>query len=185
MPAHALQWLGVPLALVYGGAMEWLIHKHLLHGVGANKKSVFSFHWHEHHRESRRQKMFDPQYERPLFTWSPQGKEALSIALLVVLHAPLVFWFPAFGLTVWLGALGYYFVHRHAHMNPEWCKRWLRVHYDHHMGIDQNANWCVLHPWFDVLMGTRKHYRYDAAGRAHALPVPEVAGPEGQADLEG
>jgi hypothetical protein len=26
------------------------------------------------------------------------------------------------------------------------------------MGPDQNANWCVTRPWFDVLMGTRKDY---------------------------
>jgi hypothetical protein len=34
------------------------------------------------------------------------------------------------------------------------------------MGKDQNANWCVTHPFFDYVMGTRKKYRYDAQGRA-------------------
>src|SRR4051812_34346146 len=78
-----LQLLGVPIGLLYANAMEWLIHKYLLHGLGKNKASFFSFHWHEHHRESRRGDMFDPQYVRPLFTWSPQGKEALSIVALI------------------------------------------------------------------------------------------------------
>jgi hypothetical protein len=26
------------------------------------------------------------------------------------------------------------------------------------MGKDQNANWCVTHPFFDIVMGTRKEY---------------------------
>ncbi len=31
-------------------------------------------------------------------------------------------------------------------------------HYDHHMGKDQNSNWCVTHPLFDMVLGTRKEY---------------------------
>ena len=33
-------------------------------------------------------------------------------------------------------------------------------HYDHHMGADQDANWCVTRPWFDWIMGTRKPYAF-------------------------
>jgi hypothetical protein len=28
-------------------------------------------------------------------------------------------------------------------------------HYDHHMGSNQDANWCVSYPWFDWILGTR------------------------------
>ena len=31
-------------------------------------------------------------------------------------------------------------------------------HYDHHMGKNQDANWCVTHPFFDWVMGTREPY---------------------------
>ena len=31
-------------------------------------------------------------------------------------------------------------------------------HYDHHMGPNQEANWCVTRPWFDYVMGTREPY---------------------------
>jgi hypothetical protein len=40
------------------------------------------------------------------------------------------------------------------------------------MGPDQDANWCVTHPWFDLVMGTREPYagtereRADSAKRA-------------------
>jgi hypothetical protein len=44
------------------------------------------------------------------------------------------------------------------------------------MGKDQNANWCVTHPWFDVIMGTRKKYTYDENGKPIAeeiVPKPK------------
>jgi hypothetical protein len=34
------------------------------------------------------------------------------------------------------------------------------------MGPDQDANWCVTHPFFDHLMGTRKVWLGTAAQRA-------------------
>ena len=37
-------------AYVYGGFLEWALHKYVLHGLGKNKKSIFSFHWHKHHK---------------------------------------------------------------------------------------------------------------------------------------
>ncbi len=153
-----LQLLGIPVALFYANAMEWLIHKYLLHGLGKNKASFFSFHWHDHHQASRKEDMFDPQYVRPLFTWSPQGKEALCVAALIVIHGLLLPLAPFFALTCGYCALRYYFVHRRAHLDGAWAREHVPVHYDHHMGKDQNANWCVTAPWFDVIMGTRKRY---------------------------
>jgi hypothetical protein len=161
----------VALGLVYASAVEWMLHKYLLHGVGRNKASFWSFHWHDHHRAARKGGMFDPQYVHPLLDWgSPQLKEAVSVLAIALLHAPLLPFFPVFTVTVWFGAARYYFVHRRAHLDREWCKRHLPWHYDHHMGRDQDANWCATSEWFDILMGTRKVYRYDEAGR----PVAEL-----------
>ncbi len=39
-----------------------------------------------------------------------------------------------------------------------WARARLPWHYDHHMGPDQDATWCVTRPWFDVVMGTRNPY---------------------------
>ena len=75
----------------------------------------------------------------------------------------------------------YYRVHKRAHLDPEWAKVHLPWHYDHHMGPNQNANWCVTRPWFDHLMGTREPYlgteraAQDAAKRAARAEVPLAA----------
>ena len=164
-----LQLLGIPVALVYANAMEWGIHKYLLHGLGKNKNSFFAFHWHDHHRASRKEDMFDPQYVRPLFTWSPQGKEALSVAALIAIHSVLLPVFPFFALTTVYCALRYYFVHNRAHLDGAWARTHVPWHYDHHMGKDQNANWCVTAPWFDVLIGTRKRWPSEESERATRL----------------
>jgi sterol desaturase/sphingolipid hydroxylase (fatty acid hydroxylase superfamily) len=157
--------LGVPLALLYANASEWLIHKYVLHGLGKKKKSFFSFHWSEHHRACRKHAFEDPDYRRSPFGVHAQGKEALAIAGLMLMHAPLLPVAPWFTATVWYSGLNYFYKHRRSHLDPEWAKQYLKHHYDHHMGRDQDANWCVTRPWFDHLMGTRIDYEYDAAGR--------------------
>ena len=42
-------------------------------------------------------------------------------------------------------------------MDVKWAKRWVPWHYDHHMG-GKEANWGVLLPWIDHLLGTRVYY---------------------------
>ena len=157
--------IGIPLGLAASNAGEWLIHKYLLHGLGKNKKSFWAFHWHEHHREARSHDMFDRQYVRSVFSWSPQGKEALALAAGAVVLTPLFPLAPFFTGTVWYRMARYYQLHKRAHLDTEWAKVNLPWHYDHHMGKDQNSNWCVTHPWFDHVRGTRKRYTYDPQGR--------------------
>src|SRR4051812_45656751 len=143
--------LGIPLGLLYANAGEWLIHKYVLHGLGKKKGSFFSFHWAEHHRACRKHEFFDPDYRRSMFGKHAQGKEALAIAALMVAHAPLLPVAPLFTATVWYSAVNYFIKHRKAHLDPEWAKRHLKHHFDHHMGREQDANWCVTQPWFDFL----------------------------------
>ncbi|MEZ4265919.1 MAG: hypothetical protein R3F39_06035 [Myxococcota bacterium] len=150
--------IGIPIGLLYANASEWFIHKHVLHGQGRNRKSFWSFHWHEHHRQVRRNGHRDPDYERSLWGWHAQSKEALTLSLAVVAHLPLMPVAPFFTTTVALSALNYYRVHKRSHLDPDWAREHLAWHYDHHMGPDQNANWCVSWPLFDHIMGTRKPY---------------------------
>jgi len=156
--------IGIPLGLAAANVGEWLIHKHWLHGLGKNKKSFWAFHWHEHHRESRSNGMFDAQYVRSVFTWSPQGKEALALTLGAAAVVPMLPFAPFFTGTLLFRMWRYYGLHKRAHLDREWAKQHLPWHYDHHMGKDQNANWCVTHPWFDHVMGTRKIYEYGERG---------------------
>lgn len=185
--------IGIPLGLLAANASEWLIHKYVLHGAGKKKGSFWAFHWHEHHKESRRHGMRDPHYERPVLGLHSQGKEAALLVAAAASVAPLLPVAPFFVGTVWYSALNYYRVHKRSHEDPEWARQHLTWHYDHHMGPKQDANWCVTRPWFDHLMGTRVPYaftarerrdierrrqraaRQSAGERAHAAPVPEAA----------
>lgn len=147
--------IGVPLGLLYANAGEWLVHKYILHGLGRRKGSFWSFHWHEHHRASRKEGMRDEAYAQPLRGWNAQTKEALALALSAVAHAPLFPVAPFFTATVWYSMAHYYVVHRKAHLDPAWAERHLPWHVDHHLGLNQDANWCVTRPWFDRILGTR------------------------------
>jgi hypothetical protein len=150
--------IGFPVGLLASNAGEWLVHKYVLHGLGAKKKSFWSFHWHEHHSQSRKNGFKDPDYERPVLGWHAQGKEAY--ALLGLSASVVPFWpvAPYFCIAVWLSAYSYYRVHKKAHLDPAWAKKYVPWHYDHHMGPNQHANWCVTSPLFDHLMGTRQQY---------------------------
>jgi sterol desaturase/sphingolipid hydroxylase (fatty acid hydroxylase superfamily) len=146
--------IGIPVGLLYANAFEWAFHKYVLHGLGKNKKSFWSFHFHEHHREARKNNMRDPGYERSVWSWNAQGKEALALFAGSLVVTPLFPVAPFFVTTVWASELRYYFVHKKSHLDPEWAKEKLPWHYAHHMGRDQDKNWCVTHPFFDKVMGT-------------------------------
>jgi len=163
--------LGVLLGLAYSNAGEWLVHKYILHGLGRKKTSVWSYHWHEHHRNARKLGHIDPDYERPVFGWNAQGKEALGLAVAAVAHLPLFPVMPLFTATVEYSLYRYYRVHKRAHQDPGWARENLAWHYDHHMGPNQDANWCVTWPWFDWVMGTRKKF----AGTEREKPAKRAA----------
>lgn len=150
--------VGIALGLLAANASEWAVHKYLLHGRGRNKRSYWAFHWHEHHRASRKLGHIDPEYARPLHTWNGQAKEAVMLAGSSLAIAPLFPLAPGFVGAVWYSAFNYYRKNRRSHLDPEWARAHLPWHYDHHMGPNQHANWCVTRPWFDVIMGTREPY---------------------------
>ncbi len=100
-------------------------------------------------------------------------KEALALTAGAVVAAPLFPVAPFYTATLWYCAANYYRKHKRSHLDPEWARTHLPWHYDHHMGPDQNANWCVTRPWFDHLMGTRKPYLdTPRAARTHPRKVP-------------
>jgi len=150
--------IGLPIALLAANAAEWFLHKHVLHGLGQNKKSFWSFHWHEHHAHSRRHGHYDSDYERSPLANNAQGKEVAGLVGLAAMVTPLLPVAPFFVGGLYYASYRYYRVHRRAHLDPDWAREHLRWHYDHHMGPDQHQNWCVTRPWFDHIMGTRKPY---------------------------
>jgi hypothetical protein len=166
--------LGIVVGLAYANFGEWLVHKYVLHGLGRKKSSMWSYHWHEHHRAARKLGHLDPDYERSVFQWNAQGKEALGLALIAISHAPLFAIFPWFAATVELSTLRYYYVHKRAHREPEWARKNVPWHYDHHMGKNQDANWCVSWPWADWVMGTRVHFVGTEQERRAPVASPAV-----------
>lgn len=143
---------------------EWITHKYILHGLGKKKDSWFHYHW-THHNRARRHSNFDIQYEDNIATSTDIKKEILAVAGVMVIMLPIAF----FWLSCYLFMLGfaflYYFLHKKSHLDVQWGKRWMPWHYDHHMGINQDSNWCVTNPMWDYILRTRNKYDYDENGK--------------------
>jgi len=143
----------VLVALVLANLYEWILHKYVLHALGKKKSNPFHYHW-THHRAVRKSGGYDAEYEKLL----PLSEEARWLLAVFTLNLPLLWIFPYAVVTFSGYAIAYYFLHRKAHMDIEWGKRWLPWHYDHHLGKNQDLNWCVLFPLWDHILGTRKKY---------------------------
>lgn len=160
--------VGIPLGLAISNLTEWLAHQHMLHGLGRRRSSFWSFHWHEHHRASRQNGMLDPDYRRFALGWHAQGKEVLALALAALPALAVAPWMPTLSLTLIWCAFDYHRKHKRAHLDPAWAREHLPWHVDHHLGPDQDANWCVTRPWCDRLFGTRKPWIGTPAERVSA-----------------
>ncbi len=155
--AHFL--LGIPAALLIGNATEWLVHKYVLHGAGKRKKSFWHFHWYDHHQHSRKHRIDDPDYgESLLGKWNGQSKEAVALFASGLVLSPLTLIAPGLGLGLIYCHFNYYHRHKKSHLDQAWARKHLPWHMDHHLGRNQEANWCVTRPWFDHLLGTREPY---------------------------
>ena len=150
--------LGIPVGLAVANATEWVVHRYVLHGLGKKKSSFFAFHWHEHHGAVRRNGHIDEAYRGGAASLPMPFHWAALLLAAAAAHAPLLPIAPFYVGAMWYSAANYYRVHKRSHLDAEWARTHLPWHYDHHMGPDQDANWCVTHPWFDEIMGTRKPY---------------------------
>ena len=152
---------GFVAGLVIANGYEWFAHKYLLHGVHRKGKPRFSptpkqmeSHW-AHHREVRKQGFSDDCYVEGLDNWRTRN-ELMSLAVAAGVASVVFYPFSkGMSLAAIYSAGNYYYVHRRAHLEPDWARRTIPWHYDHHMNSNQDANWCVTRPWFDYVMGTR------------------------------
>ncbi|RCW70850.1 fatty acid hydroxylase family protein [Marinobacter nauticus] len=152
--------IGFPVALIFANGVEWYAHKYILHGTPRPGKPRYSpvpksmkSHW-QHHKIVRTTDYRDEGYEEGLSNWRTRNEVASLLALTAVtsLALPVA---PFFTLGTYYAAGRYFYVHRRSHLEPEWGKKAIPWHYDHHMNTNQDANWCVTRPWFDYIMGTR------------------------------
>ncbi|MGQ0530769.1 MAG: hypothetical protein ACT4PG_13385 [Panacagrimonas sp.] len=165
--------MGIPLGLLTANAAEWVIHKHVLHGWGGKRGKFWSFHFHEHHREVRQNHYHDPNYRRFPLGLHAQGKEAWGLIGMSAAVAPLFPVAPFFVGTLWYSAANYYRIHKRSHLDPAWGQARIPWHYDHHMGRNPSANWCVTRPWFDYVMGTRE-FTQGSPRESNVLGLPNL-----------
>jgi sterol desaturase/sphingolipid hydroxylase (fatty acid hydroxylase superfamily) len=152
--------LGFIAGLVAANAAEWNIHKYLLHKDARRKGSFWRFHWAEHHKNVIQSEYYDPDYMRSVFSaWNAQSKEAAALVGAAALVSPLFPIAPFFTAGMWTSIANYYYVHKRSHLEPEWGYKYLPWHYDHHIGPDQDKNWCVTFPLWDYVKGTRVPYK--------------------------
>jgi hypothetical protein len=152
--------IGFPIALVVANGFEWYAHKYLLHGVPQKGQPRYSpvptnmkSHW-AHHKLVRTEGYYDGGYLEGWDNWRTRN-EIKSLLVLTAGTSLLLPVAPFFVLGTYYSAGRYFYVHRRSHLDPEWGKKHIPWHYDHHMTSNQDANWCVTRPWFDYLMGTR------------------------------
>lgn len=154
-------WKGFLAGLVVANGFEWFAHKYVLHGTHRAGQTRYSpvpdsmrSHW-EHHREVRKTRFSDYAYVEGLKNWRIRneiGSLAVAASLFGLAFYPLS---KGMFLATLYSAGNYFYMHRRAHLEPEWARKKIPWHYDHHMNSNQDANWCVTKPWFDYLMGTR------------------------------
>lgn len=152
---------GFMVGLVVANGFEWFAHKYLLHGTHRTGKPRFSptpqsmkSHW-AHHREVRTENFHDECYVEGVSNWRTKNE---IVSLMIVAGAASLTFYPiskGMVLASLYSAGNYYYIHRRAHLEPEWAKKKIPWHYDHHMNANQDANWCVTKPWFDYVLGTR------------------------------
>ena len=134
------------IGFLYASLVEWLVHKYLFHGYGKKKNNVFSFHIREHHVRCLKNENHDHNFTL---------RENIGIAFLILLHLPALLWSPAFFWGVVSYGINFMIIHKICHMKPEWGRKFVPWHWDHHMKF-QNHNFNVVLPFWDYVLGTRK-----------------------------
>ena len=146
------------LGYIYSWYSEWAIHKYILHRLGRNKKSWWSFHWHDHHKECRKNNNYDKMYNLWFWKHPARFREVLGLFLLALIHLPFTWLAPVFYGVVLAQIILYYFTHKYIHLNVEWGKTYRPWHYEHHMGSNQEKNFGVVDCVFDYILKTREKF---------------------------
>ena len=147
--------LEICLAWFYSHLLEYVLHRWFLHNP--KRKLLFRSHFGDHHKEARRNSMIDSKYlSRISLKGDPEIK---GLILLLILHLPVAFIFPVAYIVLFFMGVEYALIHYRSHQDIFWARQNVPWHYDHHMGTNQNANWGVRYPMFDIIFGTREVYK--------------------------
>ena len=127
--------LGFVLGFLYGSILEYVIHRYVFHKLGKKKNSIFSYH---------------------LIDLTMSKVEFYGLIALVAIHLPVLYISFGFWLGVTLFAIAFKILHGIQHANPEFTKKYMKWHWDHHMK-NPNENYGVVATWSDWIFGTRKN----------------------------
>ncbi|MDV2437928.1 sterol desaturase family protein [Acinetobacter gerneri] len=147
--------LGFPVGIFVANGMEWYFHKVWLHEFPSQYRSSPFFTHIAHHKRARLNAFHDEGYAESMFKNAEMYNEKTALIRLTIAATPLLPIAPFFTAGLYYGIWNYWKVHAKSHLDPEYAKKRIPWHYDHHMTSNQNANWCVTKPWFDYIMGTR------------------------------
>ena len=151
--------LGFPVALLGVNAFEWYAHKVWLHEFPRKHRNSPFFTHIRHHKRARLNGFEDEGYTQSMWKDQEMFNEKAALIGLCVVFTPTVVVAPFFTIGVYYGAWQYWHKHSKAHLDPEWARKNLPWHYDHHMGKNQDANWGVTTDWVDRVVGTRIKYQ--------------------------
>ena len=140
--------LGFVFGFLYGNVLEWAIHKYIFHEMGKKKGSIFSYHLKGHHVLARKNNFVD---------LTESKVENIGMLLLILIHLPILYVSFGFWLGVFTYAICFKILHGMQHKHPEFTKKYMKWHWDHHMK-DSNRNFGVVLPISDYLFDTRKKY---------------------------
>ena len=147
--------LGFPLGLLAANGFEWYAHKVWLHEFPMKHRNSPFFTHIAHHKRARLNGFHDEGYRESMFKNAEMYNEKSALIALAVVTTPLLPVAPFFTAGLYYGIWNYWEVHAKSHLDPEYAKKRIPWHFDHHMTSNQNANWCITKPWFDYIMGTR------------------------------
>jgi hypothetical protein len=147
--------LGFPIALITANAFEWYAHKMLLHEYPRKHRNSPFFTHIRHHKHVRLHGFHDQNYHETMWQNQEVFLEKAMLIGAAGVFTPLLPVAPFFVGGVYYSAWRYWYVHSRCHLDPDYARARIPWHYDHHMNVSEEANWCVTRPWFDYIMGTR------------------------------
>lgn len=147
--------LGFPVGIFVANGLEWYFHKVWLHEFPSQYRNSPFFTHIAHHKRARLNGFHDEGYAESMLKNAEIYNEKtalIGLAGAATIFLPVA---PFFTAGLYYGLWNYWRVHTKSHLDPEYAKKRIPWHYDHHMTSNQNANWYVTRPWFDYIMGTR------------------------------
>lgn len=132
--------LGFPVGVFVANGLEWYFHKVWLHEFPSQYRNSPFFTHIAHHKRARLNGFHDEGYAESMLKNAEIYNEKtalIGLAGAATIFLPVA---PFFTAGLYYGLWNYWRVHAKSHLDPEYAKKRIPWHYDHHMTSNQNAN---------------------------------------------